>query len=371
MKFSVSKDELLRKLTIVNPAVSSSSNLPILKTIRLELQGNKLYLRATDTVTYIETWLDVEASEDGACCVDSSIGQVLSAFADKVNVELQKTLKLSYGKSVYRLPIMDADEFPLFPEINDYQTLTSIYPLCEVLAKVEVAVASGGERPVLESFYFDKRYIAAADGFRLSMVGMGVYGPTIIPAKPLRAILGLLKSTPKEVEISLTEWFAVKSDNWQVAVNSLAGEYPDLKDKVDALSASSPVTTVIIPKEALMSKLKVAALFSKRAYDSARPYHMNFEVKGDKTILSMRIESVIDFQEQLSCEKNGEDLLIRLDPKMLQEALNVIKSANVELLFYGNESPIRVVDNDNRDWFYIQMPMLDFREQEDEKEDDF
>jgi len=302
VKFSVKKSDLLAVLTTVSPAIGSGSTLPVLKTIYLEADEDKLTVRATNLALYLDAGCEVEIKKPGACCVDSMLVQILPTFSDDLIVfEQQKTLKISQGKSVYRLPIIEASEFPVFPDIQDYTTVTSIQPLCEALRRCGFAVSTDASRPALQAYCLntEKNAVAGADGFRLSLMEDVVLEGTTtsIPSQSLKTVANLLKSVTGEVELFVGDWFSVKTKNWQVAMNSLAEDYPNFMAILD--NREDPTTVVTVPKDALVNKLKVASLFSKKAYDNTRPSDMKLVANSEGITLTMKVEGVVDFEEPI------------------------------------------------------------------------
>ena len=376
MKFSVKKEDLLTCLTTIAPAVGSGTILPVLKHIYLEVEEGQVLVRGTNLELYLDAWCEAEVQKPGACCVDSILLQLLATFSDDVILfEKQKTLKISQGDSVYRLPIIDAAEFPVFPDIQEYYTSTSIQPVCDALRRSGIAVATDTSRQALNNYAFDTDHntIVGADGFRLSFVKNVVLEGklTTIPNQSLKSIMTLLKSTIGEVELFVGEWFSVKSKNWRVAVNSSVEPYPDYRAIMFQNTENAPSNTVRVSKSELLKKLKVAALFSKRAYDDSRPYQMDVVINATGMLLSMVVEGVVDFEEPINCEVEGEELSICLNPAMLLEAATVVKSETVVLQFYGNDKVFFVSDPDNEDWTYLQMPMVKHWEKDEKREDDF
>ena len=69
MKFTTSKDALLKGIQIVQNAVSSKSTLPILSHILIEVKKQEIKLTTTDLEIGVSVKVDGEVLEEGAITV--------------------------------------------------------------------------------------------------------------------------------------------------------------------------------------------------------------------------------------------------------------------------------------------------------------
>lgn len=182
MKIVCSQQKLACGLSVVKPAVSSKSLLPILTHILLDARAGDARVRfaATTLDVGINGWIPAQIEEPGAIAVPARLicdfvntlpqGQVEMTL----NVQTQ-TLRVISGRMAANIKGIDAKEFPELSSSADFKAQVSLEAkaLGEMLDRVVFAAATDESRPVLAGvlakFDANRLTLAGADVFRLSV----------------------------------------------------------------------------------------------------------------------------------------------------------------------------------------------------------
>lgn len=115
MKFTTPAGDFLECLKPVYGRAKGNS-IEILNHIRLDVEGQQLTMMGHDLAASCESYLGVDDPADGSCAVPSAaIVQLVGSLpkSSHVVVELDgQTITLKAGRSRYKLPVLDAKEFP-------------------------------------------------------------------------------------------------------------------------------------------------------------------------------------------------------------------------------------------------------------------
>ena len=127
MKFTVSRDALLRPLSIVAGAVERRQTMPILSNIFLKLSGNQLVATGTDLEVELSAEIAVEGDGDGEItvparkfvdiCKSLPDGSEIRFWVDEAKAVLQS------GKSRFSLVSLPGADFPSVPVSYTHLTL--------------------------------------------------------------------------------------------------------------------------------------------------------------------------------------------------------------------------------------------------------
>mgnify|MGYP000166848911 FL=1 len=142
MKFSISSDELSKKIQLANGAIGSNMVVPILEDYLFVVEGNKLIISATDLETSITTEVEVIADGDGSVAVPGKIlFDTLKALPEQpITLEIDPEkhgieITSSYGK--YKLSGDNPEDFPSIPQADNTESVTlSAHLLTEAINKI-------------------------------------------------------------------------------------------------------------------------------------------------------------------------------------------------------------------------------------------
>src|SRR5258705_5896274 len=173
------QENLAHGLGIAGRGVSTRGSLPILGNVLLRTDSGRLRLTATNLEVGINCWVPAKVEDEGAITVPAKLFIDFVNSLPPVNVQLSlnvrtKTVHLRSGPYEANIKGMDAEEFPIIPQIPEKPTTRmSQATLRRMVSEVAFVAATDESRPVLTggptTFTGDKVTMAAADPYRLSV----------------------------------------------------------------------------------------------------------------------------------------------------------------------------------------------------------
>jgi len=121
------QENLAHGLGIAGRGVSTRGSLPILGNVLLRTDSGRLRLTATNLEVGINCWVPAKVEDDGAITVPAKLFIDFVNSLPPGNVELSlnvrtKTVHLRSGPYEANIKGMDAEEFPIIPQIPDKPT---------------------------------------------------------------------------------------------------------------------------------------------------------------------------------------------------------------------------------------------------------
>lgn len=321
---------MLQALTIAASVVPNKTPKPILRNVRVDAQGGKAIVSATDTELNARIEVDgVECQSVGKCLLpaDRFTSILREAVDPQVRVSLDGThATIRSGRDRFRLPLASTDDFPTVPApiIHDYHE-TSASDLRMLLERTAYASDSESSRYALNGVLFefqnDRIDCVATDGRRLSHVsatavrhgeGRGPGSTTIIPS---HAISVLLKAFDGEgaIRVSVDQNTAsFQTDNAFVSCRLVEGRFPAWRSVMPDKWESEAVANA----KAVLSAIRRATVV---AGSEDRSLEFAF---GDGMLAMAGSEAEIgDSQVEIPIEFSGPSVKIRLNSRYVADFL--------------------------------------------------
>ncbi len=370
MKTKVSQESLSKAVAIVNKAVSTKPNLPILGNIYLEAKEDSLILASTDLEVGIRLKIKAENQEMGSLAVPSRLFSdfISSISAGEVSL-FSESLILKVKNKGYSSSFncLKGEDFPPFPETSGEVLLSlPIKDFSKALDLTVFATSSDQSRAILQGVLFEPikegLHLVATDGFRLSVSNIKLdhkfIEKLIIPVRSLgdlsKASLGTSKNEEENlITLSLSSngshalW---RKGELEVVIRLLEGQFPDYKKIVP----QQFITTLEIEREALLNAVKVASIFAR---DNANILHFSLHV-SDKTVsVSASAREMGEGTSVLNGLVTGEDLEISFNAHFLVDILSALPSQEVVLSFSGDLKPMRLTAKGDDSFYHVLMPV--------------
>ncbi|MBI4161721.1 MAG: hypothetical protein HY509_04660, partial [Acidobacteria bacterium] len=255
--------DLQKAIKRLERVVETKRTMPVLRHVRVRLDGDHLALEATDLEAYVVTRIPVE--EAGPIDVAAPLDEVKAAAAVATNAAGTITISTGEGLRVGPVTIrtLPVEEFPALPgEVCVEVGTAPEAPLLEALKAVAPAVCTEESRLVLRTISWElrERTFAATDGHRLHVVEAPVevaawyqeslpkgIVEVLLPARPAHALLGCLGKEAVRVGLS--------ADRRLLRV---AG--PDYTLWIRPVDATFPNWRQVIPREGQLVVLERRAL---------------------------------------------------------------------------------------------------------------
>ena len=365
MKFTCSRDDLLKEISIAQEVISSKNSLSVLSNVLLTAGKGELKLQATDLKVGFETSLPVEVVQEGTT----------TAFCDKLlnilrslpegEVELEQAdptmlrIRPLSKKVDFQLRCIPSDKYPELARASENMYFD--FPqkdFIEMVSKTLFAVSDDETRYSMNGIFLEKRddnlIMVATDGRRLSYISRRIpvrmenLKGVILPPKIL-TIVKKLSSGEGSLSLALTDKNVfVRMGATHLSSNLIDGQFPDYRR--------------VIP-----DAQKFRALVEKKALEDAlRRVSLLVEQKSRKVVFSMAEGSLTVFSkeselgiatEELPCEYTGPEMSFAVNCLYMSEPLRELAGEKVLLEFSDVNKAITLKPLPEDGYTNVIMPM--------------
>lgn len=369
MKVSLHLDNLQKKLSFINHAVSAKSQLPVLQNILLETQEKGLKISSTDLEIGIETFCPATISEEGGTTIPTKLFSELinSLPAETITLETKDgSLIVTTKKTKSVFQTIPKEEFPkLYDEKGLLAAKLNADQLRKDITSLVFAASQDATKPALSGILLrqekDGFLLVATDGFRLSLKrhpAETVFSDAaanqdiamIVPARIFRE-LNSIKESKDEIAM-----FVAKSsnqvifelDDTLVIGRLIEATYPNY-EKIIPLDFSAQVQ---FDREEVLKAVKICSIFAR---DSANIVKLS--LKKDSIIVSSYTASVGENTVNVEATLQGEENEIAFNARYLLEVLANISAERLTFSMTGPLNPgVFKIDQDES-FLHLIMPI--------------
>ena len=368
MKFSITRDALLKPLQNIVGVVERRQTLPVLSNVLLSCKDQQLVLTTTDTEIEMVANAIIDPVEDGSVTVPAKkFFDICKALPEDAQVEFvldnekQRALIRS-GKSRFNLSTLPADGFPNLEQIKaDFKFTIGQKEFKTLIDKTHFAMAQQDVRFYLNGLLLEmsesKVCAVATDGHRLAYCESEQN--EVHPKEVIQVIL------PRKGVIELSKVLA--DDNGQIEIevgsNHLRIIHPDITFTSKLVDGKFPDYKRVIPPESghevkadrqlLKQALSRASILSNEKYRGIR-------LSISEGVLQAQAHNpeMEEAEEEIEVEYTGENLVVGFNVSYLIDAINVIPTEKTRLIFNdANSSCLLLADDSDSDCKYVVMPM--------------
>ena len=292
----------------------------------------------------------VEINESGSIVLNaakfSSIIRNLPEGELSIISDANFAVNIKSGKSEFTLHGLNAESFPLMPELaGDKSLKLSRKILKNMVGATLFSVGVNNSRPVLNGALFEIKnnelVVVGTDSYRLSLrrssEGLSSNEALdlsfVIPGKSLAELLKLIGDDEEPAEIELTSKHVIISfDNIIFFSRLIESEFLDYKRAVKAVE---PKTTVIIDTQSFLESVERAAVLSDDKQRTEvrlnfRKEELNLENKEEAGVLQISSSgSLGKANDECDIEIYGDDLLIAFNHRYLHESLKAVREEKI------------------------------------------
>jgi DNA polymerase-3 subunit beta len=364
MKFSLSREALLKPLQLVVGVVERRQTLPILSNVLLTLDGSRLAVTGTDLEVEIIGHADVvSADEAGEVTVSArKLLDICRSLPEGANIKFSSSdgkAQVVSGRSRFTLATLPANEFPSVDNgENNIQFDIDAVILKNLIDATSFAMAQQDVRYYLNGMLWEvsanKLRAVATDGHRMALcdaecnIEVAELTKAILPRKGVIE-LSRLVSDEGVVRVSMgSNHIRVDGSDYCFTSKLVDGAYPDY-DRVLPKGGDKLV-------EGNRAELKQAfgrtAILSNEKYRGVRIMLSNGAIK----MVANNPEQE-EAEEEVGVEYSGDELEIGFNVSYLLDVLNVLKGDAVRLTLSDSSSSALVEDAADGSAVYVVMPM--------------
>lgn len=340
----------------VTPALSAVSNKSTVQAldgflIIADKEDGTLIICGYDLEKGVKTTISGEGvtiNESGRIVLNAAkFSSVIRNLPDgEVSIVADKNLSVNIksNKSEFTLHGIDAETFPLMPELTGDKSLKlSRKVLKNMIASTLFSVGVNNARPVLNGALFEIKNnqlnVVGTDGYRLSL-RRSFEGLTsneeldlkfVIPGKSLAELMKLIGDDEESAEIELTNKHVIISfDNIIFFSRLIESEFFDYKHAIRI----EPKTTAIIDTQSFLESVERAAVLTddKQRTEVRLNFMKEANIENKEEIGIVQITSVSTLgkvNDECDIKIYGDELLIAFNHRYLYEAIRAVKEDKI------------------------------------------
>lgn len=291
MRIAIAKSVLENMLIHVQPFLEKKDTSQITSHVCFEVQGKTLVVKATD----YEVGLVIE-SDQVSVEMSGSITANGKKLLDIVRIlkeseivleTVQNTLHIQQGRSNFKLPTFNANEFPSFPEFTDKPKIRiDSQLLIESLKKITPSTDTNNPKFELNGALIDIKNdqinFVSTDTRRLAIVNINNNNETELSIiVPKKAIVEIQKLFFDNIEIFYDNtYLIIRSDQYVFFTKLINGKFPDYTRIIPKEISK----TLMLPKAPMIDAIKQITTISNDLKITFTGQTIEFESLSDDNI---------------------------------------------------------------------------------------
>ena len=369
MKFSISRETLLKNLRYMQSVVEKRTSIAILSNVRLVAKDNKLETTATDNDITMQGSAEAFVEVEGVTTVSAhKFYEIVNKIPEgtMVNIDMAadgNRLSIIAGKSKFSLACLPADAFPDMTRLEGGSAFEMEgKQLRRLLAKVQFAASSDDTRQYLNGVYMhvvkkgDAPYLrfVATDGHRLAQAEIPApAGCTDMPAVILpRKTIAELKTMGEETEtVKLTvAEKKIQAEGTTITLTSkiIDGSFPDYERVIPADNTME----MDVSRQVLLKAVDRVAILSHEKSRSIK-----FALEGDNLLISANNPDQENALEEVKVDYDNARVEVGFNARYVSDIGAQIESDDMKFFFKDGSSPVLVRDPADANALFVVMPM--------------
>ena len=365
MKFTVSRDALLKPLNLVAGVVERRQTLPILANVLMVLDGDRLSLTGTDLEVELVGRVKLASAGDSGeltlparklvdICKSLPEGSEISFAAEDSKVTVKS------GRSRFTLSTLPAREFPNVEDsMGTHQFTIKQGQLKRLIDRTGFAMAQQDVRYYLNGMLWelkDKQLkVVATDGHRLALctlpekIEAGDDAQVILPRKGVLELARLLLAEDEDIAIVIgSNHIRATTEECTFTSKLVDGKFPDYQ----RVLPRSPNKIV------LGSRLELRQAFTRTAILSNEKYRgVRLKLTDNSLDIVANNPEQEEAEEAVPVDYQGESLEVGFNVSYLLDVLAVLSGDQIKLSLSDPNSSALLEESDEGDSLYVVMPM--------------
>jgi len=344
MEFTIAKDVLRVGVQRTLGIADKKSTMPVLNSILMRTEGQKLKIVATDREISLISRYDAQIAREGALLVSArklfEMVRELPEGEVRCEVEENGQMKLRAGRVFYRLMGLKEEDFPTVFEVEDLPLYPVKASVVTNLIERTVFSASTDELrtnmngvllEVEESVNGVRLKMVATDGHRMAIAysepgehgGMVLEKGIIIPRRGVMEIRKLLEDVDEEAQVYLgldKGMIIVKTEETTMKVVLIDGDFPDYRRAIP-VDKGIPLK---LNRGALLHTLRRMGVMSSDRYAG-----VVLTLKGNVMVFNSVNPEVGEASEEMEVAYGGEEVRVGYNVRYLTDAVEVMEEGEV------------------------------------------
>jgi DNA polymerase-3 subunit beta len=365
MKFTISRDALLKPLNLVAGVVERRQTLPILANVLMVLDGDRLALTGTDLEVELVGRVQLAAAgESGELTVPArklvDICKSLPEGSDIQFTAQDSKVTVKSGRSRFTLATLPAREFPNVEDsMGTHQFTVKQGQLKRLIDRTAFAMAQQDVRYYLNGMLWEIKdkllRVVATDGHRLAMctlpgkIDASDDTQVILPRKGVLELARLLLQDDADIAIVIgSNHIRATTEDFTFTSKLVDGKFPDYQ----RVLPRSPDKIVLGSRLELRQAFTRAAILSNEKYRGVR-----LKVTKNSLDIVANNPEQEEAEEAVAVDYQGDALEVGFNVSYLLDVLGVLSGEQVKLSLSDPNSSALLEESDVGDSLYVVMPM--------------
>jgi DNA polymerase-3 subunit beta len=369
MRFSLSKNSLLRELNLLQGVVEKKNTIPILSNVLIETLGESLVsLIATDLDVSLQTECNADVTQPGAIVLQArKLFDIVRNLPDSEITFVKEDndwARISCGAAEFKIVGQAKEHFPSTPVLKQTGLAIPATAIHDLIARTIFAITQEESRYALNGALVlingNKLQMVATDGHRLALAICTLETPAsddqeeqrvIIPKKALNELLKLTAGAEGTLDFDKDEnHLYFKLGQRQLTSRMLAGQFPNY----ELVLPKNNDKMIPLNTEKIAQAIRRASLMADE-----RSHGVKFDLNKGKLNITSQSADVGEAKEVIPIDYTGESVNIGFNANYLLEFLGVVGTDEVVLELKDEQSPalMRPSGDGQYDYRYVIMPM--------------
>lgn len=363
MKISLLCENVNKKISLVNHAVSTRSQLPVLLNFLLKAEKGRFIISATDLEIGIEVEIPAGIEEDGAITIPAKLFYELVTGVGKGKATLYtegETLHLDTEKTKTTFQTIKADEFPsIYEEKGELIGSLGREEIEKNIPGIVFSASLDTGRPALSGVLMGKDknksfFMVATDGYRLSIrketsLDEEDGDKYLIPARIIKELALLRDEGDVSIYISQkSNQVLMEQGGTVLAGRLIEAEFPNYQKIIPDDYSSK----IVIDKEEFLSAVKTCSIFARETANIIK-----FSLEKKKLVISSSAPSAGETTVDVEAVFEGEENEIAFNARYILDFLANTGGEKVVIEMTGPLNPGAFKIEGDPDFLHIIMPI--------------
>lgn len=365
MHIIISKESLLKPLTLVSGAIERKHTLPILSNVLIETSLEQVKLTGTDMeVELVASTQPDNVIQAGAITVPAKkLFDICRSLPDGSEIELKvegHSAVVKAGKSRFSLSTLPASDYPNLEEWDSAENIEmSRHTLRALIESTHFSMANQDVRYYLNGMSFELEAntirTVSTDGHRLALAqqpienGVSEQRQVIVPRKAVLEIIRLLQDDDAPIQLHLgTNHLRIIEQGFVFTSKLVDGRFPDYK----RVLPQGGDKAIVADKFMLKDVFQRVSILSNEKFKGVR-----LNLSSGELLVSANNPEQEQAEESAAVDYQGDSLEIGFNVSYIIDVLNNIKTDTVKIMLSDSNSSALIEGFNDPSSLYVVMPM--------------
>lgn len=365
MKFTVSREILLRPLQHVAGVVERRQTLPVLSNVLAVLDNNLLSITGTDSEVELVAKVPVNQEIPGEITIPAKkLLDICKSLPDSAEISFaqeDQKMVIKAGRSRFSLSTLPANDFPNLEDGPGTQKFTIAQKKFKrLIERTAFAMAQQDVRYYLNGLLVEisgSRFrCVATDGHRLALSDSELDDQSfdqltkvIVPRKGILELARLMDPSDDLVSVALgSNHIKVEIGDITFTSKLVDGKFPDY----DRVLPKGGEISLVVDREEMKQALTRVSILSNEKYRGVRITL----AEGNLEIIANNPEQE-EAEENISVDYSGKEAEVGFNIAYLLDIMNVTKDEGIRITLADSNSSALLEELENKDSMYVVMPM--------------